>query len=100
MSYKTIAVYLAQPDSVSSIMKVALPLAESFDAHSVELTLLGPTYTIPALLAPPTKRTIKISHTLGSVSAVLLATIVYVPAAQFLGMFVCLFTVVRLAALA
>lgn len=33
MSYKTIAVYLAQPNSVSSIMKVALPLAESFDAH-------------------------------------------------------------------
>jgi len=35
MSYKTIAVYLAQPDSVSSVMDVALPLAESFDAHLI-----------------------------------------------------------------
>ena len=37
MSYKTIAVYLAQPDSVSSVMDVALPLAENFDAHLVGL---------------------------------------------------------------
>ncbi len=37
MSYKTIAVYLAQPDSVSSVMDVALPLAESFDAHLIGL---------------------------------------------------------------
>ncbi|MEE8579600.1 MAG: hypothetical protein V3S78_06565, partial [Hyphomicrobium sp.] len=37
MSYKTIAVYLAQPDSVSSVMDVALPLAESFGAHLIGL---------------------------------------------------------------
>ena len=37
MSYKTIAVYLAQPGSVSSIMDVALPLAESFGAHLIGL---------------------------------------------------------------
>ena len=33
MSYKTIAVYLPKPDSVANIMKVALPFAESFEAH-------------------------------------------------------------------
>lgn len=33
MSYKTIAVYLPTPDSVASIMNVALPFAESFGAH-------------------------------------------------------------------
>ncbi len=37
MSYKTIAVYLARPDSVSSIMDVALPLADSFEAHLIGL---------------------------------------------------------------
>jgi len=37
MSYKTIAVYLAQPDSVSGVMDVALPLAESFGAHLIGL---------------------------------------------------------------
>ncbi len=37
MSYKTIAVYLARPDSVASIMEVALPLAESFEAHLIGL---------------------------------------------------------------
>lgn len=37
MSYKTIAVYLAMPDSVAGIMSVALPLAETFDAHLIGL---------------------------------------------------------------
>jgi len=33
MSYKTIAVYLARRENVESMMGVAIPLAESFEAH-------------------------------------------------------------------
>ncbi len=35
MSYKTIAAYLASPDGVADVIKLALPLAEKFDAHLI-----------------------------------------------------------------
>ena len=33
MSYKTIVVYLAQPESVADVLSTALPIAEAFGAH-------------------------------------------------------------------